>query len=495
MSSSTEFSTALPNIAVTKIGLGILTQSSQPNPTQISEGVAGYLLQSGGPGGVDSWVDPSSLPGGGVSTVGAFSGSGIANGASISGSTITFGPATSSTVGMVSTGAQSINGAKTFLSTVNIAATNELRYQDSTGGEYSGFKAPSTISVSHTYTLPNALPAGDRLLQSDSSGNLSWVTAGGGGISNGGNTTGADIVIGTNDAFGLNLETNGTNRVLINSSGNVSIDNELRVLPGSDLSTTGAINNVATTNRSFFRYTGAGVATVSGFADGSSGKMLTIYNAAAATTSILTLSSEDALSTAANRIITFNGSSLRLGRQMGVTLMYDATASRWRVISVSGDVQAGGQNHGTALRIGTLDSQAVQICSANNNVITTSSSDLTIGVTSTSRVTMQGDLVLAGVATFSTTGTSNNVATVATHVFQYTGAGVATVTGFASGATGRLLYVYNSSGSDLTIANNNAGSTAANRIITPTGADYVVANNRGVTLVYLSSLWRIIANA
>jgi hypothetical protein len=56
--------------------------------------------------------------GGGVSTVGSFSGSAQTNGASISGSTITFGPASSTIPGMVSTGAQTFAGAKTFSSTI-----------------------------------------------------------------------------------------------------------------------------------------------------------------------------------------------------------------------------------------------------------------------------------------------------------------------------------------------------------------------------------------
>lgn len=51
-------------------------------------------------------------------TVGAFSASGQANGASISGTVITFGPATGSVPGMVTTGTQSMAGAKTFSTSV-----------------------------------------------------------------------------------------------------------------------------------------------------------------------------------------------------------------------------------------------------------------------------------------------------------------------------------------------------------------------------------------
>jgi parallel beta-helix repeat protein len=52
--------------------------------------------------------------GSGVTTVGTFSGSSQVNGATISGSTITFGPADATNPGMISTGTQTIAGAKTF---------------------------------------------------------------------------------------------------------------------------------------------------------------------------------------------------------------------------------------------------------------------------------------------------------------------------------------------------------------------------------------------
>lgn len=104
---------------------------------------------------------------------------------------------------------------------LNLAGQKELRLQDTTGGEYVGHRAPGTVTSSHTYTWPAALPAGNRVLQSDSSGNLSWVTTtpGSGDISNGGNTFGAAITIGTNDAFALNFETNNVIKGSITSAG------------------------------------------------------------------------------------------------------------------------------------------------------------------------------------------------------------------------------------------------------------------------------------
>lgn len=99
-----------------------------------------------------------------------------------------------------------------------------LRLWDSDLTQYVGIKPPATGSLTSSYTL--TLPVDDgtsgQVLSTDGTGVLSWITAGGGGISDGGNSTGAPITIGTNDANSLTLETNNTARFVIDSSGNMS---------------------------------------------------------------------------------------------------------------------------------------------------------------------------------------------------------------------------------------------------------------------------------
>lgn len=69
-------------------------------------------LQTTGAGGTLQWTNGTTT---GVSTVGTFSASAQTNGASIAGSVITFGPASDTVPGMISTGAQTIGGGtKTF---------------------------------------------------------------------------------------------------------------------------------------------------------------------------------------------------------------------------------------------------------------------------------------------------------------------------------------------------------------------------------------------
>lgn len=93
-----------------------------------------------------------------------------------------------------------------------------LRVYDSDATQYVAIQAPATAALTANYTL--TLPADDgtsgQYLQTDGSGALSWQTiSGGGDILNGGNTTGATITIGPNDANSLAFETNNVTRATI----------------------------------------------------------------------------------------------------------------------------------------------------------------------------------------------------------------------------------------------------------------------------------------
>lgn len=74
---------------------------------------------------------------------------------------------------------------------------------------------------------------------------------------------------------------------------------------------------------------------------------------------------------------------------------------------------------------------------------------------------------------------------------RHTGA-APTVTGYASGFDGRRLVVI-ATGGNLILANENAGSIAANRIVTGTGGNVTIANGSGAVLAYdaTSSRWRL----
>lgn len=94
------------------------------------------------------------------------------------------------------------------------------------------------------------------------------------------------------------------------------------------------------------------------------------------------------------------------------------------------------------------------------------------------------------------TGTLNNVVSDAsgTPAAAIRFSGVApTVTGIASGADKRKLVLF-ATGGPLVLANENASSTATNRILTGTGSDMTVQNGGAVLLAYdpTSQRWRVI---
>jgi hypothetical protein len=109
---------------------------------------------------------------------------------------------------------------------------------------------------------------------------------------------------------------------------------------GSDYTTTGAQADVAINTAATVRYNGSNTATFYGIVAGTNGQIIHLHNAS---TAILTLSHQSTSeATLANRIITGTGADLALASNSSVTLQYDTTASRWRVIGGSGGGTPGG---------------------------------------------------------------------------------------------------------------------------------------------------------
>ncbi len=102
---------------------------------------------------------------------------------------------------------------------INLLTENEIRMQDAAGGQYVGFKAPTTVTSSQTYTLPAADGTSGQVLSTNGSGVLSWTASSGGSgdINNGGNSFGATMTIGTNDANELEFESNNSTTMIMDS--------------------------------------------------------------------------------------------------------------------------------------------------------------------------------------------------------------------------------------------------------------------------------------
>ena len=71
-----------------------------------------------------------------------------------------------------------LNGA--FSSNINLLTQSEVRFQDTSGGQYVGLRASTTVSSSFTLNLPTTSGTANQVIQTDGSGNLSFVTVSGG---------------------------------------------------------------------------------------------------------------------------------------------------------------------------------------------------------------------------------------------------------------------------------------------------------------------------
>jgi hypothetical protein len=94
-----------------------------------------------------------------------------------------------------------------------------------------------------------------------------------------------------------------------------------------------------------------------------------------------------------------------------------------------------------------------------------------------------------------TAGTNNNINISTGSFIRITGPAAAfTITGIAAGTDGRVVTLYNSTGQNMTIA-NDATSTAANRILTMSGANMVTTGAGTVTMIYSTTDARWIVTA
>lgn len=117
-----------------------------------------------------------------------------------------------------------------------------------------------------------------------------------------------------------------------------------------------------------------------------------------------------------------------------------------------------------------------------------------LGATPNTALDVNGDIATRRVEITLANGDNNNIATGAFSYIRIGGPSAAfALTGFAGGFDGKILTVQNNVAQTMTVKNANAGSTAANRIKTLTGADVVLraTANSFASFIYDSSqsLW------
>lgn len=109
---------------------------------------------------------------------------------------------------------------------------NSIRFREDNDSNYIALKSATTVGSNYTITLPGSAPGGTKILQSDSGGNLSWITtpSGSGGLN--------AVVDDTAPQLGGHLDTNGFR---------VDLDNNI---PITGKNTSGVNRNLAKVNTS-----------------------------------------------------------------------------------------------------------------------------------------------------------------------------------------------------------------------------------------------------
>lgn len=158
--------------------------------------------------------------------------------------------------------------------------------------------------------------------------------------------------------------------------------------------------------------------------------------------------------------------------------IYDYTSDQWTLAST-------GVKTPTIYAYGVVGTNVV---AANNLVVSNGAS-----FKGTNNFAQQGDISFSRFPITSLANGNNAGVIVGTNVFiEVSGPSAAfTINGMANGRDGKLIYVVNQTGFDMTIAHQSGTDpTAANRIITMTGADRTTTGNGTATLIYSGAALR-----
>lgn len=279
---------------------------------------------------------------------------------------------------------------------------NLLRLQTGTTDRY---LVSNTAALAHTYGATGSSTAHTLTLNSASGTQANGILVDRNG--SGGTTTNGIHISNTAGAITHGLTFSGTfSTTLINApnftvtnAGGItgsaltltSVGNFATQRNTTDFTTTGTSNNVNLGTGALFRLNGASAQTITGLAGGADGRRITIVNAAA---QAATISNNSGSSTAANRITTGTGTDLSLPSGGSIELIYDSSASLWRV--VGGAAGSGGSGVTTigTFNSGTSYANGAQISS---NTLTLGAADASNpGLVSTSSQTIAGAKTFSG---------------------------------------------------------------------------------------------------
>jgi len=91
--------------------------------------------------------------------------------------------------------------ARQFLTDLELASQRELRFEDADSSNYVGFKSPATVAANRIWTLPATDGTAGQALSTNGSGTLSWATAAGATVVDGGNFANGSSIVSTSGAI------------------------------------------------------------------------------------------------------------------------------------------------------------------------------------------------------------------------------------------------------------------------------------------------------
>ncbi|MFA6591428.1 MAG: hypothetical protein WCT21_04345, partial [Patescibacteria group bacterium] len=246
---------------------------------------------------------------------------------------------------------------------------------------------------------------------------------------------------------------------------------------GTNYTTTGTQNDVDLGTGSFFRYTGAGVATFTGFAGGADGRMVRVTNASS---SNLTIQHQNTGSVAANRIIIETGLDAIITPNSTFDMQYDASTARWRIAVLpttsSQSFAQGGNAFGGVATIGTTDANALNIISGGTTRFTLAAGASTLTGSGSTSLISTGALALSS-GTASTIGITTGTTGVLTLDSGTTGA-----VNLGNGSNSKIITIGNTTGTTALNLNSGSGGISLVGNTTVTGS-HTFATGTGLTTI------------
>lgn len=276
----------------------------------------------------------------------------------------------------------------------------------------------------------------------------------------------------------------------------------------------GTYNDYTLSDISKLRIVANTTTTINGITNGTSGRMLVVWNVGP---NRVILKNQNAAA-AANTVITPIQNDYTIWPNDGVILEYDGTSGMWRFdhpTFAGGDTASGARTYGLRhLKFGTglnytdvTDGTAVVTLGSGaigSGYIVSGAlgsgnlSEIDWDIAFNNRTTFNGPLSLSYTAT-SISGIRNNYSISGTSKLRLNPVVSGTsITGFAGGTAGQILVVWNTTTSGLsgciplTIKNDSTLSSGNNRVITPLHVDYNLWPDDGCILEYdaVSGVWR-----